>query len=320
SDLFEKDLKPKNTQAELARLVNSLQKEATIPLFIGIDEEGGRVNRLKPKYGFPKTVSAQYLGKTNKLDSTRFYADQTARTLYAYGINTNYAPDVDVNINPQNPVIGKVERSFSPDYNQVVAHARVVIEAHDQYRIATAIKHFPGHGSSQADTHLGIADVSNTWQMEELYPYKILIESGIVKGVMSAHIVNRTLDERKLPGTLSDKIIQGMLREHLGYDGVVFSDDMHMGAISKNYGFEEAVVLSINAGIDVLMFSNNIYEDEQTGAPNLHAMIRSKVMSGEISEQRIRESYQRIMKLKTWMGLLEQGYKTDLDNRLKTLY
>jgi beta-N-acetylhexosaminidase len=314
--LFEKDLKKTNTQKELSKLVWELQEDAPIPLFMGIDEEGGKVNRLKSKYGFPKTVSAQYLGEIDNLDSTRHYAFLTAGTLSQFGFNVNYAPTVDVNINPANPVIGGVERSYSGDYHKVVEHAQEVIRMHDSVQLATVLKHFPGHGSSDKDTHLGIADVSETWLLEELYPYKALLDSGLVRAVMSSHIVNRTLDERMLPATLSDKMIQGILRDLLGFEGVVFSDDMHMGAISKHYGFKEAVIMAIQAGVDVLMFSNNIYEDEQTSAYDLYQVIRSAVTSGQISRDRIEQSYQRIMALKGNLGLLEETYINRLEQKL----
>ncbi len=318
--LFEKDLRQENTKAELARLIAKLQKKAPVPLFMGIDEEGGRVNRLKPKYGFPETASAAYLGKADNADTTRYYAGQTARTLNEFGFNVNYAPTVDVNINPENPVIAKAERSYSPSYDRVIFHASHFIESHNEYNVATVLKHFPGHGSSTADTHLGIADVSDTWVMEELFPYSVLIDSGMVRAIMSAHIVNRTLDDRMLPGTLSDKILTGILRNMLGFEGVVFSDDMHMGAISKYYGFEEAVVMAVNAGIDVLMFSNNVFEDERTSGVELHELIKSKVLSGEIRKERVIESYNWVMELKRSLGLLESGYSKNLVKRLKKLY
>ena len=315
--LFEKDLNKKDTKKNLSKLVWELQENTTIPLLIAIDEEGGRVNRLKPKYGFPKTVSAQYLGEIDNLDSTYFYASGTAQTLSQFGFNVNFAPTVDVNINPKNPVIGGVGRSYSSDYLEVIDHAQTVIKAHDAYTVATALKHFPGHGSSAEDTHLGIADVSNTWRLEELYPYKALIDSGYVRSIMSSHIVNRTLDDQLLPATLSKKILNGILRTYLGFDGVVFSDDMHMGAITQHYGFEEAVVLAVNAGVDVLVFSNNITLDDITNAGSLHALIKKGVEEGKIEEWRIRESYQRIMKFKRELGLLEDSYLKGLQETLK---
>jgi len=317
--LFEKDLMPVNTRQELAKMIAQIQKDAPIPLFMGIDEEGGRVNRLKPKYGFPKTVSAAYLGNTDVIDSTIFYARATASNLQQFGFNINYAPTVDLNVNPNNPVIGKMERSFSADPQKVVKHSAAVVTTHTTYNIATVLKHFPGHGSSTRDTHLGLTDVSATWQFEELFPYKILMDSIQIHAIMTAHIINRTLDEKLLPATLSNKVVTGILRNHLGFEGVIFSDDMHMGAISKNYGFEESIVLCIQAGVDVLMFSNNIFDDQLTTATRLHEIIKQNVLNGNIAIQSIDASFKRIILLKNKLGLLEQEYKANLVKSLKQI-
>jgi len=317
--LYEKNLDKENTSKKLAELILELQEDAKTPLFMSIDEEGGRVNRLKPKYGFPKTRSAAYLGDLDNIDSTYFYAEQTAKLLSGFGFNVNYAPVIDVNVNTSNPVIGKLERSYSEDYREVTRHAAAFIKAHTNYGIATTLKHFPGHGSSADDTHLGIADVTDTWRIEELYPYRFLIDSGVVTGVMTAHIVNGTLDQQKLPATLSNKIINGMLRDFLNYEGVVFSDDMHMGAISANYGFEDAVVMAINAGVDVLMFSNNVFDYQLTTVTEIHELIFQKVKSGQISTGQIQASFQRIMKLKSQLGLLEKDYNKELKRKLKNI-
>lgn len=317
--LYEKNLMPVNTQAELAQMNLEIIEAAEIPLFISIDEEGGRVNRLKKKYGFPETFSAEEIAGMDNPDSTYFFARQTAETLKKYGFNVNYAPVVDVNINPENPVIGSLGRSYSEDYSKVITQAGAFLKAHNDVGVATTLKHFPGHGSSADDTHLGIADVSDTWLIEELFPYKALIDSGWVTGIMTAHIVNRSLDRSLKPATLSKKVIQQVLREFLGFDGVVFSDDMHMGAISQHYGFEEAVVLAINAGVDVLLFSNNVFDYQLTTADELHSLIRKKVQSGEIPQARIEESYQRIMDLKNSVGLLQDEYQKEMKKRLKKL-
>jgi len=224
--LFEKNLLPVDSKKELSNMILEAQEKSPYPLLVGIDEEGGRVNRLKPKYGFHKPPSAQQLGEIGSLDSTQLYSEKTAKNLHDLGININFAPNVDVNINPDNPIIGQIGRSFSEDYKEVTRHAQAYIKGHDQYMIGTALKHFPGHGSSEDDTHLGIADVSTTWLIEELYPYQALIDSGIVKAVMTSHVINRSLDEKKLPGAHAHKIVAGVLRNHLRYQGVVFYDEM----------------------------------------------------------------------------------------------
>lgn len=302
--LFEKNLAKEQTQEQLQQILNYSQSQSRIPLFVSIDEEGGRVNRLKTKYGFPKTVTAQYLGELDQLDSTRYYAGQTAAILFSLGINMNFAPDVDVNINPENPVIGKIGRSYSGDYLAVSRHAGEVIEAHDLFGITTVLKHFPGHGSSKNDSHLGMADVSNTWLIEELYPYAMLIDSGKVEAIMTAHIINERIDPNKMPATLSQKVIQDLLRGMMHFSGVVVSDDMQMKAISEEYGLEEAIRMAIVAGVDILLFANNVPDYQLITANQIHSIIRKLVENGDIRRARIVESYERIIGLKKMRGLL----------------
>lgn len=296
--IFEKNIPKTNSYIGLKKIVWTYQQAATIPLFIAIDQEGGRVNRLKEKYGFPRSVSASYAGKSKSLDTVRFYAEATAATLAGLGININFAPTVDLATNPNNPIIAKVERSYSANEDTVSMMAKVFIEEHRKLGIITVLKHFPGHGSSKDDTHLGIADVTNTWDKKELTPYKKLLNEGYVDGVMSAHIVNKKLDARGLPGTLSDSILGKVLRQEIGYQGVVFSDDMQMHAITKHYGLEEAIKLAILAGIDIMTFSNNISGSEERTVDKVHGIIKKLVQQGTISEQRINESFKRIMALK----------------------
>jgi len=296
--LFEKNIHDEHPRLQLRRTINLLQSDSKIPLFVGIDEEGGRVNRLKPKYGFPETQEAGNLGALGNLDSTYYYAFQTARLLDSLGFNINFAPVVDLAINPDNPVIANVGRSYSSDPKVVVQHAKMVIDAHRENGILTVLKHFPGHGSSHSDTHLGVADVTDYWQFSELLPYKNLLDSGMADAIMTAHIVNAHLDPDQLPATLSPIIINNILRNFLNYNGVVFSDDMQMYAISRQYGFEQSIKMAIDAGVDVLMFANNVPDNEKRSATQIHEIIMELVSSGAISEERIGISYDRIMKLK----------------------
>jgi len=289
--------------AQLTALVDSLQSFARVPLLVAIDQEGGRVNRLKTTYGFPASVSAQYLGTLNNPDSTRFYADRTARTLKAVGINVNFAPVADVNSNPDNPVIGKLERSYSADPEVVTTHARIVTAVHRSYGIITTFKHFPGHGSAWNDSHDGMADVTTTWAGSELVPYRRAIEAGELDAIMTAHIFNANFDEEH-PGTLSERVLTGMLREELGFEGVIFSDDMQMKAVASFYGLEQAIELGINAGNDVLTFPNNTSEYVTDLAERAFTTIKMLVSTGRISETRIDESYRRIMHLKRQYGVL----------------
>jgi beta-N-acetylhexosaminidase len=243
--------------------------------------------------------SAAYLGSINNADSTTFYNNRLAAELSDIGINFNYAPSVDLAINPENMVIVKRERSFSALPSITAKHASLCINAHHKNGVKTILKHFPGHGSSTADSHLGIVDVSDSWDFQELFPYYELIKSNTCDAIMTAHIVNKNWDSSLLPATLSKKVIGGMLRGLLGYQGVVFSDDMQMHAISKEYGVDRALTLAINAGVDIVMFANNVDVNEQpVTATEVHSKIKKLVKDGKIAEARIDESYRRIMALK----------------------
>ena len=282
--------------SQVQSLCAALQSYSQTPLLIAIDEEGGKVNRLKPKYGFRQTVSAAYLGRLNSLDSTRLYATHTATLLSNLGINLNFAPVCDVNVNPHNPVIAKLERSFSSNPDSVAMHATAVVEAHRAKHILTALKHFPGHGSSTSDSHLGFVDVSSSWTRVELAPFQTLISQGNADIVMTAHIFNAAWDT--LPATLSKKVIQGMLREELKFDGVVCSDDMQMKAIAAHYGLEDALKLALNAGVDLLIFGNNLDYDEGI-AEKACALIKGLIGRGEIKQERVEEAYRRVKQLKS---------------------
>lgn len=318
---FEKNIPNKpNAFASVKNLTWTYQKAASIPLFICIDQEGGKVNRLKEKYGFTRSVSAAMLGKSKSLDSVRFYAEATAATLAGLGINVNFAPCVDLAIT-ENTVIYKPERAYSINEDTVAMMAAEVVKQHRKFGVITSLKHFPGHGSSKEDTHFGVADVTNTWSERELKPYKALLDSGYVDAVMTSHIVNKNLDPKGLPGTLSNDILDGILRRRLGFNGVVFSDDMQMHAISKNFGLEESIKLAINAGVDIMCFSNNIASTDERTVDKVHAIIKKLVTDGKIKPERIDQSFQRIVQLKSRMGNRDvAAYKAEiarLQNQLK---
>ena len=281
---------------QVNQLVNDLKALSEKPLIVSIDQEGGRVARLKPKYGFPKSVAAEYLGSLDNADSTRYYARKTAKTLSNLGINVNLAPVVDVNVNPDNPVIGGLERSFSDNPLTVAKHAGIFIKTLHNYDIQTVLKHFPGHGSSEKDSHLGVVDVTDTWSEKELIPYRQLIDSSLVDAVMTAHIFNHQIDST-YPATLSKPTIDGILRDSLGFDGVVISDDLMMGAIRKEYGLKTTIKQALNAGVDILSFANNSIYDPDI-VPEAHRIIKELIEDGEITRDRIDQSFDRIMKFK----------------------
>src|SRR5687768_3835834 len=220
--IFEKNIPAKNSFVALKKITWTYQQAAPIPLFISIDQEGGRVNRLKEKYGFPRSITAEAMGKANSLDSVMFYSEATAATLAGLGINMNFAPVVDLASNPANPIIARYGRAFSANQDSVSLLAKEFIKGHRKFNVLTSLKHFPGHGSSKDDTHLGIADVTKTWEQRELKPYQALIDSRYADAIMTSHIVNRKLDPDGHPGTLSVDILGGILRKQLRFDGVVF--------------------------------------------------------------------------------------------------
>lgn len=290
--------RPRNitSKEQLKTLIAGMQNISEIPLFIGIDEEGGFVSRLKPKYGFKPTVSPQYLGKLNNIDSTTLYADRIANACKEVGINLNFAPLADVNINTACPVIGKIERSYSANTDTVTFHAGIFITEHLKNNIWCSIKHFPGHGSAMNDSHLGFTDVSDTWTKKELEPFKKLIADSLCPMIMTAHTFNSNIDD-KYPATLSKQTIS-ILRDNLKYNGLILSDDMMMLAIAEHYGMDEAIEKSINAGVDILLFSNNIDHYDPLIAAKAIKTITKLVSEGKILPERINESYIRIMKYK----------------------
>jgi len=282
--------------AQLTALVAGLQALATTPLLVAIDEEGGLVARLDQRHGFPPTVSAAELGARNDVAITRAAGDQIAATLASVGVNLNLAPVVDLNVNPTNPIIGALGRSFSADPAIVTDQAEAFIEGHRAARVWTTLKHFPGHGSSTGDTHLGVVDVTTTWSAVELEPFRNIIRDALADAVLTAHVFNATLDPEH-PATLSQPTITGILREQLGWDGLVISDDMQMGAIRQAYGYADAVRLAILAGVDVLTIAQ-----QQVYEPGIVAqtidLIEGMVTDGSLTEARIDESYARIRALK----------------------
>ena len=285
------------SSGQVKELTAALQDASVTPLLVAIDQEGGKITRLKESSGFPGTVSAQYLGTVNSRSLTYEYAANIAKSLAEVGINLNLAPCVDLNINPDNPVVGRLERSFSAEADIVTKHALAFIEAHHKQGVLCAIKHFPGHGSSAGDSHLGLVDVTDTWSPAELEPYKNIIKAGIADAIMTAHVFNGHLDD-KYPATLSKPIISGVLRKQLNYDGVVISDDMQMQAITDSYGLEMAIQAAIEAGVDIILIANNsLYEEDIVGRSV--EVIKKLVRDGKISEERINESYRRIQKLKS---------------------
>jgi beta-N-acetylhexosaminidase len=305
--LFDRDTTLKTARnvespEQLRALVASLRATSVDGvLLVAVDQEGGKVARLKEAQGFPPTVSAQDLGTQDDVAATRAAADSIAATLVSAGINVNFAPVVDLNVNSSSPAIGAYKRSFSADPDVVVRHAEVVVSAHRARGVLTVLKHFPGHGSATADTHAGFVDVTNTWSDRELLPYGRMIRDGAVDGVMTAHVYNANLDT-EFPATLSTNVITGILRERLAFRGVVFTDDLQMAAISSLYDLETTVLRALDAGADVLLFGNNLTYDPDI-VIKVVDIVRRGVVSGRVSQDRINASYERIRALKAQVGV-----------------
>ena len=292
------------SKEQLQALTGQLQEQAAIPYFIAIDAEGGYVNRLKEKYGFTlKVPTAQKLG-SRPAGETAALAGQLAEEMRAVGLNWNLAPVVDVNVNPESPAIGAIERSFSPDPAIVAAHAQAFSDAMRQRQVIPTLKHFPGHGSATGDTHRGVADVTATYNRErELAPYRELINGGYADAIMTAHIVNRNLDAAARPATLSPAIINGLLRQELGFAGVVVSDDMQMAAIVAEYGPEEAAIAAVQAGVDVILLANQQGDYDRQRVYRVRDALLQAVADGALTEERIYQSAARILALKERYGL-----------------
>lgn len=267
------------------------------PLLVAVDAEGGRVMRLAPAAGYTPTLSAGDLADANDFTLTELEARRMGATLRAAGINWNLAPVVDVGYNPANPVIVGTGRSFGANPRLVTEHARAFVAGMRAAGVLTALKHFPGHGSSFHDSHLGFVDVTETANAElELVPYRVLLADRAVDAVMTAHVFNRRLDPR-LPATLSRATITGLLRGELGWNGVVVSDDLRMGAIEQHYGVGEAAVLALDAGVDVLIVADDQLPGGDSAADEALRSLRRAVRSGRLPLERVESALRRVRTL-----------------------
>jgi beta-N-acetylhexosaminidase len=301
-DLINSNVRNIESPQQLKKLTTDLQNFSKNKLFIAIDAEGGKVIRLKEEYGFPKTLSAKFLGDKNDLSLTKENSILIAQTLKEAGININFAPVVDLNINKDLNVIGKKERSFSDNPEIVFQHAKEFILAHKEKNIATCIKHFPGHGSAISDTHDGFVDSTKYWNEKELIPYKLLIEENLADAIMISHVYNKHLDEQ-YPSSLSKRIINDLLREKLSFNGLIFTDDLDMKAINDNYSLEKSLELAINAGVDIIIKSN-IKNPVPDLVEKMIKAIKKLIEKNIITERRIDESFERIILLKKKLGLI----------------
>lgn len=296
--LFDRDQTtggPRNVRSpkQLRSLTAGLQALAgERRLIVAIDQEGGRVARLTPATGFPKVASEASIGRLDDQAAATTWGRLIATTLASVGVNLNLAPVVDLNVNPRNPAIGALDRSFSAHPAIVTKLALAEIRAHHESSIATALKHFPGLGSATANTDFGVADVTKTWSRKELEPFRAIVASGVADAVMAGHLVNRNLDPDH-PASLSLAIVTDLLRGELGWDGVVITDDLQAVAITSAFGAEEAIALAIEAGNDLLLLANQQSYDPDVATKTIDT-IEGLVRSGRVSAARLEESRGRV--------------------------
>ena len=285
-----------NSPNQLKNLSKSIQNNADNPIFISIDQEGGKVSRLKEEYGFPSFPSWQEIGKLDDISETKKLAESLANHLDYCGINLNYAPVLDLNYG-EKTYIGNAHRALSKNPEKIIEHSSILIKTLKKKNIFSCVKHFPGQGSGLGDTHQGIDDISNTWSKQELIPYETMINSGILDMVMISHVFHRLYDS-KLPASLSKNIATELLRKKLHFEGVIICDDPSMKAISNNYSLEDTFTYMINAGIDIFCLGNNL-EFDPDYVPKCVQAIKEGINKKKISIEKIEQSTLRINKLKS---------------------
>lgn len=266
---------------------------------ITLDQEGGAVERLTAAVGFKEIPSAEAVAAGNSPEGARLIYGEMARSVAELGFTVNFGPVVDLNLNPANQIIAKYGRAFGTSAKTVIPYAEAFIEAHREAGLLTTLKHFPGHGSSTADSHEGFVDITKTWQEAELLPYKALIGAGLADLVMVGHLIHTGYSD--LPSSLSPEWVTGVLRGALGFAGVAISDDLEMGAIRDQFSLEETVTRAVRAGIDVLLFSNTA-DPRPTLGEEIRAILVAEAEADPAFRARIVESYKRIVELKKRIG------------------
>ncbi|NLB20096.1 MAG: glycoside hydrolase family 3 protein [Clostridium sp.] len=284
---------------QLTTFIKSLQLESQIPLFMGIDEEGGRVSRIaqSPNFEVPQFKSMGNIGETNDDDNARNVGLVIGSYLKDYGFNLNFAPVADINTNPDNIVIGN--RSFGSDPELVSRMVLAEIKGLHEAKIMSCTKHFPGHGNTKGDTHEGYVSIDKTWaelEDQELIPF--IHSLDLTDMVMISHITTPNITSDQMPASLSKEMIEGKLRKELGYKGVIISDAMEMEAVAKEYTSSQIAVKGILAGLDLILMPKDFVEAFNS--------IKMAVEEGMISEARIDESVLRILELKERFNLLSR--------------
>ncbi|MER5648549.1 glycoside hydrolase family 3 protein [Streptosporangium sp. NPDC002524] len=287
---------------QVVALTNGLQEASPeIPLLIGTDQENGKVSRLAPLV--TPLPGASVIGATGDLSLARRAAEVTGTELRVLGVNLDFAPVADVNVNPRNPVIGP--RAYGSDPKKVAPMVAAAVQGFHDAGIGATAKHFPGHGDTGVDSHTGLPVIKHSrsqWDRLDAPPFAAAIGKD-VDAIMSAHVVMPKLDPSGDPATLSKPILTGLLREKLGFDGVVSTDALDMAGVRKKYGDGEVAVRAIQAGVDLLLMPPDYRE--------AHRALLAAVASGKISKTRLDQSVRRLLKLKAARGLLDRAPVAD---------
>jgi len=286
--LFKKNIKSKE---DLLKMNSNFISNCEITPFISIDNEGGHVQR----HNFLNSKSASAVSKMSEKQAKIEY-QKMADLLSELKINFNFAPVGDLGIN-QNSIIVKKQRSYGKNPNEVIKYSKIMIDEHSKKKILTSLKHFPGHGSVLGDTHKDFVDATNTFKDIELEPYRALINKNNYMTIMVSHIYNSNFD-KDYPASLSSETIKGLLREKMGYSGLIVSDDFDMDAIRKNYSLEEIVINAINSGINVMIFSNNLNYYDKNIDKKIRKIIIDNLKTGQINMKDIDSSVDIILKTK----------------------
>jgi beta-N-acetylhexosaminidase len=294
-------LKKNVASLSTVREMNAMFEAASPELrpFITLDQEGGAVERLTKDVGFDEIANAATIAARNSPEEAEAIYARMAQGIAEQGFSVNFGPVADLNTNNDNQIIARFGRAFSADPEVVTDYDAAFIRAHRAADLVTALKHFPGHGSSTADSHEGFVDITETWDPVELEPYAALIGQGMADMVMVGHLYHADYADQdgETPSSLSARWIDGVLRDELGFDGVVISDDLEMGAIREHFTLEETVTRAVRAGMDILLFSNTAdYRPGLSG--EVLDILLAEADADPAFAARIEESYGRIVALK----------------------
>jgi beta-N-acetylhexosaminidase len=286
---------PQQVRALTSRFLNTGHPLTPI---ISVDQEGGMVQRLSARKGFKAYPTARTVARLYTPEKARRIYKSMAQELANAGFNLNYGPVLDLNLNRRNPVIGRLGRSYGANPERVVAYAHAFISAHREANVLTSVKHFPGHGSSWSDSHKRFVDLTKTWKEIELEPYRALARDGAIDTLMVGHLYHPAFsNNQRLPATLTSTAIEGWVRGRLGFQGVVITDDLEMGAITRYHNLRTTLIKAVQSGNDILMFS--AAGADPKFVPKATRILHKAVNDGTIARKRIAQAYARIKSLKS---------------------